>query len=44
MQKITNISEIEEPLWSAVAMRATYESYIDEDDPENANIKIDRWI
>ena len=43
MQRIQEIAELEEPLWSAVAMRATYESYVDTLDPEMANVKVERW-
>ena len=44
MQKIENFCELEEPLWSAVAMRATHESYIDLEDEQNSRINIERWV
>ena len=44
MKKIDGFGDLEEPLWSIVVMRAGYDSYIDMDDPENANINIVRYV
>ena len=38
------MSEIWGPIRSAITSRATYESYVDLDDPDNANLQIERWV
>ena len=44
MKRVDNISELEEPLWSAVVARASCEHYVDLEDPEYAGrIQIERW-
>ena len=44
MQQIQNLSEVEGQLKSYVTSSASYESYVDLDDPEHADVQIERWV